>query len=151
MQGILSGLKGSFSRKKKDTANFRTYPVISLSFANIKSGDYKSFLQRRCQLLTEFYRKIHFCWKGISYLTKKGRSTVKSAWTFRKWLSAWQSTDWQDICSATMGKNSSFCWMNTIYRCRKHMCMATGKRRWHSPEIFSTRHSRRILGLSVWS
>lgn len=41
-----------------------TYPVISLSFANIKRGDYKSFLQRICQLLTELYRKNAFLLEG---------------------------------------------------------------------------------------
>lgn len=43
--------------KEEGYRKFRTYPVISLSFANIKSGDYKSFLQSRYQLLTELYRK----------------------------------------------------------------------------------------------
>ena len=41
-----------------------TYPVISLSFANIKQRDCKSSIQRTCQLLTDLYRKNSFLLKG---------------------------------------------------------------------------------------
>nr|WP_302140950.1 AAA family ATPase [uncultured Schaedlerella sp.] len=41
-----------------------TYPVISLSFANVKRGDYKSSIQRICQLLEELYRRNSFLMEG---------------------------------------------------------------------------------------
>ena len=41
-----------------------TYPVISLSFANVKIGDYKSSVQRICQLLEELYRRNSFLLEG---------------------------------------------------------------------------------------
>ncbi len=41
-----------------------TYPVISLSFANAKKGDYKSSVQRICQLLEELYRRNSFLLTG---------------------------------------------------------------------------------------
>lgn len=41
-----------------------TYPVISLSFANIKQRDYKSCVQRICQLLTDLYRRNDFLLEG---------------------------------------------------------------------------------------
>ena len=41
-----------------------TYPVISLSFANVKRGDYKSSVQRICQLLGDLYRRNSFLLEG---------------------------------------------------------------------------------------
>ena len=41
-----------------------TRPVISLSFANVKNGDYKSCVQRICQILTDLYRKNTFLLEG---------------------------------------------------------------------------------------
>ena len=37
-----------------------TYPVISLSFANVKEADYHSTVMRICQLLTDLYRQNAF-------------------------------------------------------------------------------------------
>ena len=37
-----------------------TYPVISLSFANVKQRDPQSAVTRICQLLTELYRERRF-------------------------------------------------------------------------------------------
>ena len=37
-----------------------TYPVISLSFANVKQKDYLQTKQRICQLITELYNKNYF-------------------------------------------------------------------------------------------
>lgn len=41
-----------------------TYPVISLSFANVKEQDYKSVKQRICQILTDLYNKHQFLLEG---------------------------------------------------------------------------------------
>ncbi len=41
-----------------------TYPVISLSFANVKKRDYKSSVQRICQLLEDIYRRNAFLLEG---------------------------------------------------------------------------------------
>lgn len=41
-----------------------TYPVISLSFANVKERDYHSTIIRICQLITDLYRKNTFLLKG---------------------------------------------------------------------------------------
>ena len=37
-----------------------TYPVISLSFANVKERDYPSTVLRICQLVTDLYRRNKF-------------------------------------------------------------------------------------------
>ncbi|MDY5664719.1 MAG: AAA family ATPase [Blautia sp.] len=37
-----------------------TYPVISLSFANVKETNYQNAKERICQLLTDLYVKYHF-------------------------------------------------------------------------------------------
>lgn len=41
-----------------------TYPVISLSFANVKEQDYRSSKLRICQLLTDLYRRNIFLLQG---------------------------------------------------------------------------------------
>lgn len=41
-----------------------TYPVISLSFANVKEGTYLEAKQRICQLIAELYHKSHFLLEG---------------------------------------------------------------------------------------
>lgn len=41
-----------------------TYPIISLSFANVKKRDYKSSVQRICQLLEDLYRRNAFLLEG---------------------------------------------------------------------------------------
>lgn len=41
-----------------------TYPVISLSFANVKEVDYKSTVLRICQVLTDLYRRNTFLLQG---------------------------------------------------------------------------------------
>ena len=38
-----------------------TYPVISLSFANVKKRSYQETKQRICQLITDLYGKHFFC------------------------------------------------------------------------------------------
>ena len=37
-----------------------TYPVISLSFANVKEKDYKSTYEKICQIIRNLYIKIYF-------------------------------------------------------------------------------------------
>ena len=41
-----------------------TYPVISLSFAEVKRRDYRSSVQRICQILTDLYREHAFLLQG---------------------------------------------------------------------------------------
>lgn len=41
-----------------------TYPVISLSFANVKEGCYQSVVLRICQLLTDLYHQNDFLLQG---------------------------------------------------------------------------------------
>lgn len=41
-----------------------TYPVMSLSFANVKEINYKSMKKRICQLLTGEYARCRFLLKG---------------------------------------------------------------------------------------
>ena len=41
-----------------------TYPVISLSFANVKERDYQSSVLRICQLITDLYRRNSFLLEG---------------------------------------------------------------------------------------
>ena len=61
-----------------------TYPVISLSFANVKIGDYKSSVQRICQLLEELSAGILFCWRGICCRQMKRRTTARLPWICRR-------------------------------------------------------------------
>ena len=49
-----------------------TYPVISLSFANIKEKDYEITRQKICQILTNLYAKFSFL-KNSDVLTQKDR------------------------------------------------------------------------------
>ena len=49
-----------------------TYPVISLSFANIKDGDYKTVRKKICQQLTDLYARNSFLLDGdLLYETER--------------------------------------------------------------------------------
>ena len=49
-----------------------SYPVISLSFANVKEKDYVNTRKKMCQLLTKLYAKFSFLLKGeLLYETEK--------------------------------------------------------------------------------
>lgn len=44
-----------------------SYPVISISFANVKEKDYKATVHRICQIITDLYNEVRmlsgaFCW-----------------------------------------------------------------------------------------
>ncbi len=49
-----------------------TYPVISLSFANVKETNYRSARDKICQLLTNLYAKFSFL-RDSEFLTEKDR------------------------------------------------------------------------------
>lgn len=49
-----------------------TYPVISLSFANVKETNFKSAREKICQLLTNLYAKYSFL-RDSKFLTEKDR------------------------------------------------------------------------------
>lgn len=53
-----------------------TYPVISLSFANVKKREYKSSVQRICQLLTDLYRRNTFLLEG-NYLSEEEKADYR--------------------------------------------------------------------------
>ena len=50
-----------------------TYPVISLSFANVKETNFKSAREKICQLLTNLYAKYSFL-RDSKFLTEKDRA-----------------------------------------------------------------------------
>ena len=49
-----------------------TYPVISLSFANVKETNFNSAREKICQLLTNLYAKYSFL-RDSKFLTEKDR------------------------------------------------------------------------------
>lgn len=55
---IFNGLKISEERKYRDMEG--TWPVISISFANVKEPNYEMAKRRICQVLTDVYNKNQF-------------------------------------------------------------------------------------------
>ncbi len=60
--GLFEGLAIWEEKKYRELQG--TYPVISLSFANVKQRDPQSAVIRLCQLLTELYREHRFLLQG---------------------------------------------------------------------------------------
>ena len=60
-----------------------TYPVINLSFANIKEKDYATARQKMCQLLTGLYARNSFLLEGdILYETEKNYFTGRIRYAY---------------------------------------------------------------------
>lgn len=57
-EDLFEGL--SIWNKEKYRALQGTYPVISISFANVKEKDYKSAVQRICQIVADLYNDCRF-------------------------------------------------------------------------------------------
>lgn len=61
-RGIFNGLKINEERKFRDMQG--TWPVISISFANVKEPNYEMAKRRICQVLTDVYNKNQFLLKS---------------------------------------------------------------------------------------
>lgn len=105
-----------------------TYPVISLSFANVKETNFQNTKWRIGQILTDLYHRNKFLLEG-NLLSDAEKAEYKSV-----------RMDMPDVV-ATMalhkmseylyryyGKKSSFCWTSTTRPCRRPMCTAIGGR-----------------------
>lgn len=53
-----------------------TYPVISLSFANVKERNYPAAKERICQLITDLYIKNHFLW-DCQWMTEADKDLIQ--------------------------------------------------------------------------
>ena len=55
-----------------------TYPVISLSFANVKEKDYQTTIQRICQIIADLYNNCRFLLEGeLLVISSKLKSRIK--------------------------------------------------------------------------
>lgn len=54
-----------------------TFPLISLSFANVKETNYRATVQRIAQIVTELYNENHFLMKG-DLLTEEEKAYIVS-------------------------------------------------------------------------
>lgn len=104
-----------------------TYPVISLSFANVKEVNYVNTRDRICQLLTNIYVK-HSYLKESKVLTDIDRAFFNRILSMDikdtdATLALYQLSDYLYVI---MEKELLFFWMNMIRRCRKHMSMGSG-------------------------
>lgn len=108
-------------REEKYRALQGTYPVISLSFANVKETDYSNTRRKICRILTDLYADFTFILDSDVFQEKDKEF-------FRR-----ISDDMSDVdatlaihylskfLSQYYGKRLSFFWMNTIRPCRKLM------------------------------
>lgn len=81
-----------------------TYPVISLSFANVKEKDYQTTIQRICQIIADLYNNCRFLLEG-ELLSPEEKSIFKQFLNkcLRLWL-PWQYIVCRGFCTITMGK-----------------------------------------------
>ncbi len=123
-----------------------TYPVISLSFANIKENNYISTKEKICQMLTNLYVK-HYFLRDSGVLTEKDREY------FDRISSDMRDSDatlaiyqLSDFLYRYYGKKSLSFWMNMIRQCRRPMCMDFGRNWYLLPEVCSIPALRPIHG-----
>lgn len=81
-----------------------TYPVISLSFGNIKDREFVTVRKKMCQILTDLYSQNRFCWKEIFWEKRNGTifAEFPATWTMR--LRRLRSISFRDFCPDIMAK-----------------------------------------------
>lgn len=106
-----------------------TYPVISLSFARVKEGDYRSCYTKISEIIRDLYIQY-------SFLLESDRLVEAEKAFMRKILTAGQEKE-EEMPSALYqlcaflehhyGKKVLLFWMNMILPCRRLMSMAIGR------------------------
>ena len=126
-----------------------TYPVISLSFANVKEKDYETTKARINQLLVGLYDKYAFLLEdGRLTLTVEEKKYFQSiSMDMPEVVAQWHFTSFRNFFSDIMRKKLLYFWMNMIRLCRNPMWMVIGKNWLALPEVCSMLPLRRIL---IW-
>ncbi len=124
MGGVFEGLSIWEQEKYRELQG--TYPVISLSFANVKESNCQDAKTRICQIITKLYEQKRFLLDS-GLLTKKEHDFFDSVQNGMPDVTATISIPTcATICAAFMGKKSSCFWMNTTRPCRKPMSTGFG-------------------------
>lgn len=98
-----------------------SYPVISLSFANVKEMDMRSAKQKICQLITDVYVQYDFL-RDSKVLTDKDQAFfAQVSMNMEDSVATLALYRMSDFLYRYYGKRSLFCWMNMIRQCRKLM------------------------------
>lgn len=140
-EGLFEGL--SIWAHEKYRKMQGTYPVISLSFANVKEQDYKRTREKICQLLTNLYVK-HLYLRESDVLTDTDKEFLTGyyQWTCGIPMQHLRYISFLISCTASMAKRSLSFWMSMTHRCRRRMSMDSGVNWLLLPGACSTLPSR---------
>lgn len=146
-EGVLEAGKSPFGDYKYRQLQ-GTYPVISLSFANVKEASFSNARKKICQIIKNLYNSCDYLLDG-DYLNEDEKDSFrKVSVEMENYLATDSLNALPSFLSRYYGKRSSFFWMSMTRRCRKPMCMAIGGSWRHLSERCSMRLLRRIL---IWS
>ena len=128
-----------------------TYPVIFLSFADVKQTNYEDAVRKIKNIIEETYMQ-HAYLNEAENISETEKRQLRSVSETMGDVTAQDSLknlagSYTDI----MGKKPSSCWMNMTLRCRKHIFTDTGMSLPHLSAVFLIPVSRPILTWSAGS
>lgn len=126
-----------------------TYPVISLSFANVKEADFKTASYRMRQLLMKQYEKNSFLLESKVLSNSEKNYFERMASDMSEQDAPMALYQLSDYLYRYYDKKVIIFLMNMIRPCRRLMWMDIGENWWHLPETCSMRPLRPIRGWSV--
>ncbi len=126
-----------------------TYPVISLSFANVKEKTYEGTKKRICQLITELYNKNRFLLESdlLSDIDKKYFSSITA--DMPEVDATFSLHKLAGLLYQYYGKKVIILLDEYDTPMQEHTWMAIGRKWWFLPEAFLMPPLRPILGWDV--
>ena len=128
-----------------------TYPVISLSFANIKETSYQGTKRRIGQLISDLYSNYRILFDSEELEdTEKDyiHEVIKYQYNMPDDIATMAIHKLSNFLFRHYGKKSSFYWTNMIHLCRRLMYTVIGRKLWHLPEVCSMQLLKPIL---IWN
>ncbi len=95
------------------------YPVISLSFADIKEGDFKGARKKICQIITDLYHKYMFLENGLEGSEKDFFQKVSP--DMPDYVATLSLKSLSGYLSRYYGKRLLFFWTSMILLCKRLM------------------------------
>ena len=98
-----------------------TYPVISLSFANVKETIFSDARKVICQIIADLYQKFDFVLESGCLNDEEQKAYRQVSVTMEKYMVSGSLRALSGYLSRYYGKKSSSCWMSMTPLCRKPM------------------------------
>ncbi len=126
-----------------------TFPVIFLSFANVKATTYKEMLFKITEVITDLYNKNDYLLEGNLLNEREQKYYQEIELGMRSELAAGAIRSMAGFMQRYYGQKVIISWMNMTRRCRTHGFWGIGRKLSDFLAVCSTPHSRQTNTLSA--